>query len=79
MRLLDLASARALERRGSGSDSQRSWSGSEDTMNLGMSCSGVQGSPETRPVFEKVQYNSRQHHHHHHRHHDQHHPHRGCE
>ena len=54
MRLLDLASNRALER--DGDDSLKSWSaGSEDTMSLGMSCSGLQAAPDA-PVFQKVHY-----------------------
>ncbi|XP_070191375.1 synaptotagmin-like protein 5 isoform X4 [Littorina saxatilis] len=56
MRLLDLASNRALER--DGSDSVQSWSGgSDDTMSLGMSCSGV---PTDAPVFQKVHYSKQQ-------------------
>ncbi|PVD29212.1 hypothetical protein C0Q70_11809 [Pomacea canaliculata] len=44
LRLLDLASQRALDRDG---DSLASWSGgSEDTLSLGMSCTGLRGSPE---------------------------------
>ena len=53
MRLLDLASNRALER--DGEDSVKSWSGgSDDTMSLGMSCSGLPVSTDV-PVFQKVQ------------------------
>ncbi|KAL8570940.1 hypothetical protein ACOMHN_023612 [Nucella lapillus] len=53
MRLLDLASSRALDR--DGVDSVQSWSGgSEDTMSLGMSCSGLPVSADT-PVFQKMQ------------------------
>ncbi|XP_076444658.1 uncharacterized protein LOC143282778 [Babylonia areolata] len=57
MRLLDLASSRALDREEEGEGgSVRSWSGgSEDTMSLGMSCSGLPVSADT-PVFQKVQH-----------------------
>ena len=55
MRLLDLASNRALER--DGDDSVKSWSaGSEaDSLSLGTSCSGVQALAEA-PVFHRVHY-----------------------
>lgn len=46
VRLLDLASKRALDR--DGSDSSESWSGTSDadTLSLGMSCSGMRDTPE---------------------------------
>ncbi|KAK7503310.1 hypothetical protein BaRGS_00005575 [Batillaria attramentaria] len=55
MRLLDMASNRAMERDG---DSVKSWSaGSDDTLSLGMSCSGMRGSPEVpASLTQKVHY-----------------------
>lgn len=58
MRLLDLASNRAMER---DTDSVKSWSGaSDDTMSLGMSCSGIRASPEIpASLTQKVGYKKR--------------------